>query len=352
MSSLWTKWSNGQVNYYFDGVDVNRANIMRAGMAYISNYTCLRFVENSKADQRLLILTKGGSGCSSIIGAPGTRGSPYGEKTLQFGNCPVLGSAVHEVSHSLGSYHEHNRPDRDNFIVVNEAEVKRTGQQQNMNKETYIILYVPFEYGSVMMYDTHKYGPEIMKPKEENFERTMGNRRVSFYDIEKLNKYYECKCEKQLQCDNGGYTNPRDCSVCVCPKGFFGKLCNERPKIDSYELAASSEWQSTTIWFQYKFTGDNLAYFHSSFAYINAPNNKTIEIQLERLGELVCQNGCNQNGVEIKTREDRKAVSPIICCPDQEFANNVFSSKNNPTVIEMFSNREKNSVVGFSYRYV
>lgn len=238
-----------------------------------------------------------------------------GQSILSFGSCPFVGNAVHELSHSLGSFHEHNRPDRDDYLYVDQSEVKRTGQEINMNTQPWsmVKMYTPFEYGSVMMYDVYKYGDskKIMTPKDPKYERTMGNRRIGFYDILKINKYYDCKCSKQLACDNGGYTNPADCSRCVCPSGFFGKLCNERPSKNSYELAASSKWQSKTIQFSFVNSSETFAYFSSSFAFINAPNGKTVEIELERLDNLDCMYGCNVNGVEIKTKEDRKSVSPM-----------------------------------------
>ena len=38
----------------------------------------------------------------------------------------------HEMMHAIGFYHEHNRPDRDNFITVVEANVQE-GKQNNFD---------------------------------------------------------------------------------------------------------------------------------------------------------------------------------------------------------------------------
>jgi hypothetical protein len=51
----------------------------------------------------------------------------------------------------------------------------------------------------------------------------------SFLDIQAINIAYKCgdKCPKKLKCKNHGYTNPNDCSQCLCPMGLSGTLCTE-----------------------------------------------------------------------------------------------------------------------------
>ena len=34
-------------------------------------------------------------------------------------------------------------------------------------------------------------------------------------------------CSATLACEHGGYTDPTDCSACVCPDGVAGTLCTE-----------------------------------------------------------------------------------------------------------------------------
>jgi hypothetical protein len=55
--------------------------------------------------------------CSSYVGKIGGKqtisvGSVGGEITCKHGNI------VHELAHTLGYFHEHSRPDRDNYIKV------------------------------------------------------------------------------------------------------------------------------------------------------------------------------------------------------------------------------------------
>ncbi|KIH42695.1 hypothetical protein ANCDUO_27316 [Ancylostoma duodenale] len=41
----------------------------------------------------------------------------------------------------------------------------------------------------------------------------------------------------------GGIPHPRDCSRCLCPGGYSGRLCNERPSGCGEVLTATTEYQ-------------------------------------------------------------------------------------------------------------
>lgn len=148
------------------------------------------------------------------------------------------------------------------------------------------INYTPFEYGSVMHYAANLWvpmfknvhllaltqiiiaiqtGPQYrndegdlfrftpkgisLVPIKGRYLYTLGTRVISFYDIKMLNEHYKCsgtlktgtlscwissqwfeaRCAAEAAaCINGGYPNPQDCSACLCPAGYSGRLCGQR----------------------------------------------------------------------------------------------------------------------------
>uniref|UniRef100_A0A0K0FQU0 Metalloendopeptidase n=1 Tax=Strongyloides venezuelensis TaxID=75913 RepID=A0A0K0FQU0_STRVS len=61
----------------------------------------------------------------------------------------------------------------------------------------------------------------------------------SFRDLKYINEKIcknTCKTEPPLECKNGGYVNPKNCTECLCPSFYTGKLCGNytKPKRQDY----------------------------------------------------------------------------------------------------------------------
>ncbi|KAK6024886.1 hypothetical protein OSTOST_09228 [Ostertagia ostertagi] len=107
---------------------------------------------------------------------------------------------------------------------------------------------LPNSFNSVSI---DKEQPAIL-PLEYDYRYTIGSPFVSFVDLAMVNKLYECKkwCDvaEVVECKMGGFPNPRNCSKCVCPGGYGGDRCDERPEGScGSTIKATPNWTNFTI---------------------------------------------------------------------------------------------------------
>ena len=66
-----------------------------------------------------------------------------------------LGLPVHEIGHAIGFWHEHARPDRDDYVTVNTSYFypRFMSNFLKLNKTLVdTVVSVPYDYGSIMHY--------------------------------------------------------------------------------------------------------------------------------------------------------------------------------------------------------
>jgi hypothetical protein len=102
------RWPGGIVPYEAEEAVLAR---VQAAIAHWERYTPIHFVERSDRHKDYISF-KALGGCRSKVGRHG------GMQVISLGkNCSV-GSAIHEIGHALGLWHEQGRSDRDAFITV------------------------------------------------------------------------------------------------------------------------------------------------------------------------------------------------------------------------------------------
>lgn len=90
-------------------------------MAQYHAKTCIRFVPRTSENDYLLIKS-GRSGCWSSVGRTGGKQ----DLNLQPDGClSKVGTAIHELMHALGMFHEQNRSDRDNHVRIRFENIQR-----------------------------------------------------------------------------------------------------------------------------------------------------------------------------------------------------------------------------------
>ncbi|XP_017475747.1 PREDICTED: high choriolytic enzyme 1 [Rhagoletis zephyria] len=167
--------------------------------------TCIRFVPRS-SEQDYISIVSGNSGCWSSVGRVGGKQ----EVNLQTPGClSKPGTAMHELMHALGFLHEQNRQERDSYVNIQIQNVQPSAAPNFEKAQSTIAFGVPYDYGSVMHYSANAFSrngrPTIVAVRPGG-NQLMGQRDgFSAFDIEKLNKMYNCDAAAMGGGSYGGY---------------------------------------------------------------------------------------------------------------------------------------------------
>uniref|UniRef100_A0A158P9C2 Metalloendopeptidase n=1 Tax=Angiostrongylus cantonensis TaxID=6313 RepID=A0A158P9C2_ANGCA len=187
------KWPSGRIPYVISGQysERERAVLARSFQEY-HRRTCVRFVARTPLDRDYLYIGKI-DGCFSDVGRAGGRQ----ELSLDDG-CMQYDTAIHELMHSVGFYHEHERWDRDNHITILWQNIDKDAYDQfgkvDMSESSYYGQM--YDYFSIMHYDSlafSKNGFETMIARRPEMTAVIGSA-IDFspIDILKMNLMYQC----------------------------------------------------------------------------------------------------------------------------------------------------------------
>ena len=115
------------------------------------------------------------------------------------GGCFSFKSAVHELGHAIGFYHEQSRPDRNEYVQINEENIQG-GAENNFDRkdETEVdSLGVGYDYNSIMHYDANLFSING-RPTIEALDPDIPIGRattLSALDIEQTKRLYNCPGE-------------------------------------------------------------------------------------------------------------------------------------------------------------
>ncbi|KAK7478304.1 hypothetical protein BaRGS_00030456, partial [Batillaria attramentaria] len=226
------RWTNAEVPYQFARGDFSDKEqyMIKQALTEWERYTCMKFRPAMSADSNILRFQNGAS-CSSQVGMVGG----VQLLNLDVAGCRFKGLYLHEVGHAIGLFHEHQLPDRDNYIEIlyNNVAPHFRSFFNKYSRNSVNQFGVPYEYTSVMHYGITAFSyngqAQTIRTKDPSKEASIGKvylKELSFSDVKVVNEMYSCSayCPDTVTCTGTGYLD-QNCN-CVCPDG--SKDCEVR----------------------------------------------------------------------------------------------------------------------------
>eukprot|EP00457_Paulinella_chromatophora_P007131 gb/GEZN01007151.1/.p1 GENE.gb/GEZN01007151.1/~~gb/GEZN01007151.1/.p1 ORF type:complete len:484 (+),score=52.02 gb/GEZN01007151.1/:29-1453(+) len=181
-------WPNATVFFTIESNadSTTRTRVLRC-MGHIQKYTCIRFVTR-KTERAYVRINSDRPGCFSNIGFLNN------SQHLNVAVSCRLGQVLHEIMHTLGGPHVHNRPDRDNYVTIYPENIVKS-KMFNFEKVTIGLFAKSYDYDSILHYTRKTFssnGQDTIRPRGPGgADIQIGQRKgLSTLDKEFLNKAY------------------------------------------------------------------------------------------------------------------------------------------------------------------
>jgi len=229
------KWPGSTIPYQFlhEGFSEYDKTVIRDGLTKWTENSCLTFVEEETPPDAPHLGFQTGTDCISFT-AMGENNLP--QLIFLRPSCFFVPGVVWvEIGHAIGLWHEHQRPDRDQYVKVNTENIQadEVGNFLLLPDRIVNTYSHQYDYGSIMHFEHWSYSANelpTVEPVDPLYLKTIGQRvEPSFWDVRKINQAY-CpdSCVGQtVVCENGGYQNPTACNRCICPDSYGGDYCTE-----------------------------------------------------------------------------------------------------------------------------
>ncbi|XP_063870776.1 low choriolytic enzyme-like [Scylla paramamosain] len=196
------RWPNATVPVEVSEGVLNSSHVhdIHAAMHYLNSLTCLKFVNATQQQYRVVV--ESSTGCGSLVGHVGV--GEY-QKLLLGASCFLQkGIVLHELLHVAGLFHEHTRPDRDQYVRVVWTNIRKDKHKNFvvpswMRKSPDLVnLGLPYDFGSLLHYGLKVFTidqerPSMVLRRPHEYTGLVGQRDApSRADVARVNRLYEC----------------------------------------------------------------------------------------------------------------------------------------------------------------
>jgi hypothetical protein len=203
-------WSNGVIPYVFEsGVsDALKQTVLNAMQEWESK-TPVRFVQRTNQSQHVKIDTLAASDNAAGYSTVGNVNNAKIRLKLN----AATSTCLHELGHTIGLVHEHERDDRSDHIVIHQDEIEED-YIYALNPHYSMTSLHPFDFGSIMLYGSYSFikgsNPTITTVDGNTYSKAST---LSIYDAEIVKYYYNNMTYNSILKVKGNIRNSADYTI-------------------------------------------------------------------------------------------------------------------------------------------